>query len=170
MTSRARLGVLGAALGLALMGISAVCIQAQAQDVNAVITQRQDAMKAQGKSLTAIRNFVEDKGDLATAQAAGAQLVQSLQSVPNLFPQKTSLAEFPGKTRAKPDIWAQWDKFVAADQTAAAQAQALSAALQGGDKAAITAALGNLARDVPGNTPTPGGCGACHAVFRGPQT
>jgi cytochrome c556 len=158
------------AAGAGLVAIALAAVPALAQDAAAVLTQRQDAMKAQGRSLTAIRNFVEDKGDLVTAQAAGAQLVQSLQAVPNLFPQKTSLAELPGKTRAKPEIWQQWDKFVAADQAAVAQAQALNAALQGGDKAAITAALGNLARDVPGTTPTPGGCGACHAPFRGPQT
>ena len=166
MKSRIKLAFMAAAFGIAALGSGT----ASAQDVPTVVTQRQDAMKAQGRALTAIRNFVEDKGDLPAAQAAGGQLVQSLQGVQNLFPQKTSLTEFPGKTRAKAEIWAQWDKFVAADQAAVAQAQALNAALQGGDKAAITAALGNLARDVPGNTPTPGGCGACHAAFRGPQT
>jgi cytochrome c556 len=166
MTSSTRL--IAVVAGLVVAALAAV--PALAQDAAAVLTQRQDLMKAQGRSLTAVRNFVEDKGDLATAQAAGAQLVQSLQAIPNLFPQKTSLVEFPGKTRAKPDIWAQWDKFVAADGAAVAQAQALNTALQGGDKAAITAALGNLARDIPGTTATPGGCGGCHGPFRGPAT
>jgi cytochrome c556 len=141
---------------------------AMAQDALQVIEKRQDAMKAQVRSLAAVRNFVEDKGDLPTAQAAGAQLVQSLQTIPSLFPQKTSSAEYPGKTRAKPDIWVHWDKFTAADNAARTQAQALDAALRGGDKAAITAALGNLARDIPGATPNPGGCGGCHAAFREP--
>jgi cytochrome c556 len=166
MNSRVRLAILATALGIAAVAAGSTW----AQDAPAAVTQRQDAMKAQGRSLGAIRAFLEDKGDLAAARAAGAQLVQSLQAVPSLFPQRTGMAEFPGKTRAKPDIWAQWDKFNAANQAAVGQAQALNTALQGGDKAAITAALGNLARDVPGTTPTPGGCGACHAPFRGPAT
>ena len=115
MKSRIKLAFMGAAFGIAALGSGT----APAQDVPTVVTQRQDAMKAQGRALTAIRNFVEDKGDLPTAQAAGGQLVQSLQGVQNLFPQKTSLTEFPGKTRAKAEIWAAWDKFVAADQAAA---------------------------------------------------
>lgn len=166
MTLRSRLVFFGAALGLALAGAGAVW----AQDANTVITQRQDAMKAQSRALATIRDFTQDKGDLAAARAAGAGLVQSLQAVPSLFPQKTSLVEFPGKTRAKADIWAQWDKFNQANSAAVTQAQALNTALTGGDKAAITAALGNLARDIGGTTPNPGGCGGCHAPFRGPQT
>jgi cytochrome c556 len=143
---------------------------AMAQDALQVIGKRQDTMKGQGKALGAIRAFLEDKGALPEAQAAGAGLVASLQSVPTLFPQKTSLVEFPGKTRAKAEIWAQWDKFNADARAAATQAEALNAALKTGDKAAIGTALGNLARDVPGTTATPGGCGTCHAAFRGPQT
>jgi cytochrome c556 len=159
---------LALAIAVAAGGIGA--IPAAAQDALTTIGKRQDVMKGQGKALGAIRAFLEDKGDLAAAQAAGAGLLQSLPAIPSLFPQKTSLVEFPGKTRAKPEIWVQWDKFNAAVTAATAQAQALNTALKAGDKAAISAALGNLARDVPGTTPTPGGCGTCHASFRGPQT
>jgi cytochrome c556 len=155
---------LGAAVAITGMTAGATW----AQDVPTSITQRQDAMKALGRALGAVRAFTEDKGDLAAARTAGAQLTQSLATIPGLFPQKTGMAEFPGKTRAKPEIWAQWDKFNDAQKAALSQAQALNTALQGGDKAAITTALGNLARDVPGATPNPGGCGGCHGPFRGP--
>jgi len=167
MTSRARLGVLGIAFGLALAGAGA----GWAQEATTTIKQRQDLMKAQGKALGAVRGFTEGKADLAAAQAAAAELVKTTSSIPNLFSQGTSNAEFPGKTRAKPEIWAQWNQFIADQKLANSQAEALNTAVQSGDKAAITTALANgLGRDVPGRTENPGGCGACHAAFRAPET
>src|SRR3954462_11898337 len=167
MRARWRLGVLGAAFGLALAGISA----GWAQDATTVINQRQDLMKAQGKALGAIRGFTEGKTDLAAAQAGAAELVRTTASIPNLFPQGTSNSEFPGKTRSKPEIWAQWNQFIADQKSANSQAEALNTAVQSGDKAAITAALANcLARDVPVRTQPPGGCGGCPAAFRAPES
>ena len=58
MRSRARLGVLGAAVGLALAGISA----GWAQDATTAINQRQDLMKAQGKALGAIKGLHRGQG------------------------------------------------------------------------------------------------------------
>src|SRR5690349_4128269 len=139
MTSCARLGVLGVTLWLALAGIGT----GWAQDATTVINQRQDLMKAQGKALGAIRGFTEGKTDLAAAQAAAAELVRTTASIPNLFPQGTSNTEFPGKTRAKPEIWAQWNQFIADQKLANSQADELNRAVQSGDKAAITAALAN---------------------------
>jgi cytochrome c556 len=165
MKSHLTLALLATVLGIAAVGAGT----ALAQDPATVLNQRQDVMKAKGRALGAVRAFTEDKADLAAARAAGAELLKLLEATPTLFPQKTSLVEFPGKTRAKPEIWAQWDKFNEAHRVALTQAQALNTALQSGDKAAITAALGNLARDIPGTTPTPGGCGGCHGPFRGPQ-
>jgi cytochrome c556 len=127
-------------------------------------------MKGQGRSLGASRAFLEDKGELAAAPVAGAQLVQSMPTIPSMFAQKTSMADYPGKSYAKPAIWAQWDKFNADTRAATAQAEALNTALKGGDKAAITTALGALARDLPGATDNPGGCGTCHKPFREKKT
>jgi cytochrome c556 len=141
-----------------------------AQEPPPIVKQRQDLMKQQGKDLTAIKAFLDGKGDQAAAQAAADDLLRTLPQVPNAFPQKTSSADFPGKTRAKPDIWAEWDKFVAAQQNALSKAQALDAAIKSGDKAAITAAFDSLGRDVGGRTQEPGACGTCHAAFRVPAT
>ena len=157
MKSRTIVVALAVALGVAWVGAGT----SWAQDAMATITKRQDHMKAQGKSLGAVRDFTQDKGDLAAAQAGGAQLVQSIAAIPSLFPQKTSMTEFPGKTRAKPEIWAQWDKFNDATKAASAQAEALNTALKGGDKAAITAAFGAMGKD---------GCGGCHTPFREKKT
>lgn len=134
---------------------------AMAQDALQVIEKRQDAMKAQGKATAAIKNYTEGKADLAAARAAGAELVKIVPQIPGLFPQKTGMAEYPGKSYAKPDIWAQWDKFVAAVNVANVKANELNAALTSGDKAAITAAFAAMGKD---------GCGGCHTPFRERKT
>lgn len=130
---------------------------AMAQDTLQVIDKRQDAMKTQGKATAAIKAYTEDKGDIAAARAAGADLVKIVPQIPSLFPQKTGMAEYPGKSYAKPDIWAQWDKFLAAVNVANVKATELNTALAGGDKAAITAAFAAMGRD---------GCSGCHTPFR----
>jgi cytochrome c556 len=157
------------AAGVGLFVVTLATVPASAQDPAAIVAKRVDTMKAQQKSVDAIKAYTEDKGDLAAAQAAGAQLVQSLPTVPSLFPQNTGIAELPDKSRAKPEIWTQWDKFNDALKVSISRAEALNTALRGGDKAAITAALDNMARDWGGRTPNPGGCGVCHGPFRQPQ-
>jgi cytochrome c556 len=134
---------------------------AMAQDALQVVEKRQDAMKAQGKATAAIKAYTEDKGDIAAARAAGAELVKIVPQIPGLFPQKTGMADYPGKSYAKPDIWAQWDKFVAAVNVANTRATELNAALTAGDKAAITAAFAAMGKD---------GCSGCHTPFRERKT
>jgi cytochrome c556 len=126
-------------------------------DDAATLDSRIATMKAQGKDMGAIKAFTEDKGDLAAAQAAGADLVTQVAKIPDLFPKNTGMTAFPGKSYAKDAIWTDWDKFLAAAKTAAAKADALNTALKGGDKAAITAAFGDMGKN---------GCGACHEPFR----
>ena len=93
----------------------------------------------------------------AAAQTAGADLVTQVGKIPDLFPKGTGMAEFPGKSYAKPAIWTDGDKFTAQAKTAADKAAALSAALKGGDKAAITAAFSDMGKN---------GCGSCHELYR----
>jgi len=157
MKRRMRLGVVGAVFGIALAGIGA----SWAQDANTVIVQRQEHMKAQGKALAAIKAYVDGKGDLEAARKGGADLVSLTADVPALFPQQTGMVEYPGKSYAKADIWAQWDKFGQASQQAHAQVVALNAALLSGDKQAITTAFQSVGKE---------GCGACHTPFRQPKT
>ena len=144
---------LAAALGIAWVGVGTTW----AQDAMAVIAKRQDTMKQQGKDFAAVKAYTEDKGELAAAQAGGAELIKTVPTIPSLFPQKTGMAEYPGKSYAKPEIWAEWDKFNAVVKTADDRAQALNTALKSGDKAAITAAFAAMGKD---------GCGGCHTPFR----
>jgi cytochrome c556 len=129
---------------------------ARADDA-AVIESRQAVMKAQGKDMAAIKAFTEDKGELAAAQAAGADLVAEVAKIPGLFPKGTGMAEHAGKSWAKPAVWTDADKFAAQVKVASEKAAALDKALKGGDKAAITAAFGDMGKN---------GCAACHESFR----
>jgi cytochrome c556 len=150
---KATMVALAFAVTLAAGGFGA----AMAQDALQVIEKRQDTMKAQGKALAAVKAYTEDKGDIAAARAAGAGLLKTIPAIPSLFPQKTGMAEYPGKSYAKPEIWAQWDKFLAAVNAANVKATELNTALAGGDKAAVTAAFPAMGKD---------GCGGCHTPFR----
>jgi cytochrome c556 len=131
-----------------------------AQDAQTVIKQRQDVMKQQGRDLAAVKAFLDGKSDQAAAQAGADDLLRTLPQVPTVFPQKTSSAEYPGQTRAKPVIWAEWDKFVAAQQNALSKAQVLDAAVKTGDKAQIQTAFADIGKN---------GCNGCHDTFREPQ-
>jgi cytochrome c556 len=128
-----------------------------AQDPMAVVQNRQAVMKEQGKDLTAIKAFLDGKGDLAQAQKAAADLTQDVRKIPTLFPPGTGMEQFPDKSWARPAIWTENDKFVAAQQNAAAKADALAAAAKSGDRAAIEAAFGDMGKN---------GCGGCHNTFR----
>ena len=145
------------ALAAAIVAGSVYCGPARAQDAAAAVEARQATMKAQGKDMSAIKGYIDDKSDLAAAQAAGADLVTQIAKVPTLFPKGTSMADLPGKSYAKPVIWTEMDKVEAHAKTASDKAAALNTALKGGDKAAITAAFGDMGKN---------GCGACHEPYR----
>lgn len=126
----------------------------------AVVTNRQDAMKAQAKDLGAVKAFIDGKGELAAAQSAGDDLTKRMTEIPDLFPPRTGMAEFPGKSYARPVIWTDWDKFKEAQSNADQKAVALAAALKSGDKAKVEAAFADMGKN---------GCGGCHTTFREPK-
>jgi cytochrome c556 len=129
-----------------------------AQDKEAIIRDRQAAMKLEGPNLRAINDYLNDKGvDQATAIAKAQELVAITNKLAGLWPVGTSSKDLPGKTNAKPDIWEQMDKFKALQATIKADEERLLAALQKGDKSAATAAFGDVGKN---------GCGACHGAYR----
>src|SRR4051812_18841789 len=117
-------------LGLAVAGAVGAA-SALAQDAS-ILQKREAAMKQQGKDLAAVKAYVEGKGELAAAQAATADLVQIMATIPALFPKDTGMAQFPGKSGAKPVIWTEWDKFTGAHRNAVTKAEALNAAAKSG--------------------------------------
>jgi cytochrome c556 len=65
------------------------------------------------------------------------------------------LGEVSVKTKAKPEIWKEHDKFLAADKTVAGQIATLDTAVKSGDKAKVEALFKEI-----------GFCAGCHDTFR----
>ena len=143
---------------IALLAIGALgTTAAWSQDAMKIVQERQALMKRQGKDLGAIRAFGAGKGNAAAAEAAATDLAQTTRKIPTLFPPGTGMAEFPGKSGAKPAIWTEPDKFLAAQKNTVAKVDALAAALKSGGAAAAATGW----KDLWDN-----GCQGCHKSFR----
>ena len=154
MLSVTKFRLLGAALAIGVASMSAAPL---AQDKETVLKDRQATMKEQGKSLGAVKAYIDGKGDLAQAKAGAADLTQTTKKIPDLFPPGTAGPSLTGEYVAKPVIWTDWNKFLDAQKAAATKADALLVAVNSGDKGAIEAAFNDLGKN---------GCGACHTTFR----
>ena len=145
------------ALMATTIGLGGIAVLAQAQDKEAQIKTRRDTMKRQGDDLKAIGDFAKGEGDQAAAQKAIDDLLALNGKIVDLFPAGTSMADFPGKTGAKPEIWQQFDKFKAIPAVLKTEEEKLAAAVKSGDKAAVGAQVANTGKN---------GCGACHTPYR----
>jgi cytochrome c556 len=154
MLSLTKFRVMVAALAIVSTGVAGI---APAQDKDTVLKNRQATMKEQGADLQKVKAYIDGKGDLAQAKAGAADLTQTTKKIPELFPPGTDGPNPTGDYVAKPVIWTDWNKFLEAQKTAAAKADALAVAVNGGDKAAIEAAFADLGKN---------GCGGCHTNFR----
>lgn len=115
---------------------------------------RNAAMKSLGGAMKALGGAVAG-GDAAAAQAAAAKISATAAEVPDLFK-----GGKPGDSRAKAEIWTNFDDFTA-------NANALKAAA---DAVAADAAAGKLGSDPKAVVGKIGAtCGACHKAYRGPK-
>jgi cytochrome c556 len=127
-------------------------------DKEGVIKQRREAMKSMGKSMGAVKGYMEGKADLAAAQQGANTIAQTAPKIDELFPKGTSMTEFPDKkTGAKPVIWSEHDKFVAAQKQLVSESQKLVDVVKTGDKAKIGEQFASVGKN---------GCGNCHNTFR----
>lgn len=125
-----------------------------------VIEQRRALMKDTSKANKIVGAFVKKgQGSAADVAAAGKRIAANAAKMAGLFPKGTSLADALGKTRAKPDIWAQWSKFEMAAGSLKTASENLSRVAAGGDAAAIKVAAGGIGKS----------CKECHKPFRGPK-
>ncbi|HEV2552115.1 MAG TPA: cytochrome c [Stellaceae bacterium] len=130
-----------------------------AQDKPEIIRERQALMKRQAEDLKAIQGYVSGTIDRATAVAKVNELLSLPGKIVDLFPPGTSLAEFPGETHAKPEIWQQHDRFKEVPIALQRAEEKLAATLKNGSKQDVVDALDAVGRS---------GCGACHTYFRAP--
>ena len=121
------------------------------------VKDRQAAMKSNAKAAKALQRAAK-KGDRAAVEKQAMRIVAIAEEIPALFPKGSDRRTLGAKaTRAKPEIWAKWDKFKAdADALKSAAMQVASAAKGGGDMMMAAKGLGKA-------------CGGCHKAFRGPK-
>lgn len=154
MTPSMMCWALGLVVSLAVAGSAAA---APAQDNEAILKERQATMKQQGKDLGAIKAYLDGKADQASAVAAATGLTETTRKIPSLFPAGADGASPDGDYRPKPAVWAEPARFLDAQKTAAAKADALLIAVKAGNKPDIHTAFVDLGKN---------GCGNCHQTFR----
>jgi cytochrome c556 len=150
----AELLIPGAMIAGAVIGAAAT---ASAMDGSQLINDRAEVMKQQAKDLRVVKAYFSGDGDQSAALAAAADLTRTTRKIPDLFPAGSDAPSPGGKFAPKPEIWSQWDKFLAAQRNAAAKADALLASVKSSGKAEIQAAFADFGKN---------GCGGCHEHFR----
>lgn len=141
--------------GIALMiaALLASATSAQAEEPENYIKYRQAMMTAigghNGAATQIMRGKVDPEGDLVIHANALAALSSN---IPRLFPEGSDF----GETKAKDEIWSQWDKFEQAANDAKMATAAFSEAVSSGDADRIAKTF----KDVGDS------CKGCHKEFR----
>jgi len=154
MRNVVRFGVAAIAMA-SILGLGMVA--GSAEDKEAAIKTRRDTMKQMGGDFKAIADFTKGEADQATALAKAQDLQALAPKIVALFVPGTSLADFPGKTGAKAEIWTEMDKVKAMIPVLEAAEQKLTDAVRSGDKAAVGAQIAATGKE---------GCGGCHTPYR----
>lgn len=120
-----------------------------------VIKYRQNVMRSIGGHTGAIAAVVKGEVSFGGHVAAHAESLAAMsETVIDLFPEGTLTG---AETRAKPEIWQDWDDFRAkADDLQAAAGNLVQVVNGGGDLAAIETAFGDVGK----------ACGGCHRPYR----
>ena len=157
MSGRNRLLILGLVIVVMIVGV--IFIQTSyGSDLPEIVEQRQEAMKGLGGHMKAIGESLESGSpDAALVEEHATAIANTADAIPTLFPEGTSLEDIDGKVGAKPEIWHDWAGFEAAATNLGTLGDALVAAAQTGDAAAMQAAFKTLGEQ---------GCGGCHSKFR----
>ena len=127
-------------------------------DAAQTVEARQNFFKALGQETKALGGLTQAyDAEAAKADAAKLDTILKTDMAP-LFAAGTSVAEFPGQTRAKAEIWANMEDFGAKGKAMHEAAAGLVAAAGNGADA-YGAAFGKFA----------GTCKACHDDYRLPD-
>jgi cytochrome c556 len=136
----------------AILSAGTVYAQAERTDPNSIA--RSDLMKMQGQNIGILSEMADGKipHDAAAAEAAKAALIETAGKIEATFMEQG--AADPA-SRAKPEIWANWDDFLV-------KAKALGDAAAAVDVASaesIGAGMGALG----------GACADCHKAYQAPK-
>jgi cytochrome c556 len=139
-----------------VVALALVVTGTQAQDDEAYVQYRQKVMQSNGGHMGAIGAIMKNKLPYTSNIVAHAQAMQITSTViEDAF--KKEITE--GKTDAKPEIWQDWDKFVAAAKAMGEESGKLAEGARTGDMDAIGAQVKALGKS----------CGDCHKPFKKPK-
>ncbi len=147
----------GAVIGLAAAVLVAGTRSGIAQDKLAEIKARQDFMKRQQDDVDAINAYAKGKGDKAVALEKANDLLSLTGKIVDQFPAGTSATDFPGKTKAKPEIWQEMDKFKAIPPRLHTMEVKLVDVINTGTPQQAGDEMRSIYR---------GGCNSCHGPYR----
>lgn len=143
-------------LMVGMLGLVLMLTGAQAQDDEHYLGYRQKVMKSMGASMGAIADILKHRLPFASHIGVHASDISRMSTVISGAFEK-EITE--GRTDAKPEVWQDWDKFVAAAQGLEEESAKLADIASSGDMAAIGAQVKNLGK----------ACGDCHKPFRKPK-
>ncbi len=145
-----------------LVGVSAVAaiaagigVASAADESENIIKYRQNVMRSIGGHMGAISGVVKREVTFSGHVGTHADsLAATSRTIVDLFPPGSTTG---AETRAKAEIWQDWDDFRAkAGDLVAAADNLVRVAHSGGDAAALEAAFGQVGM----------ACGGCHRPFR----
>lgn len=129
---------------------------AQAQDDDAHLAYRQKLMKSVGANKGAIDDILKNGLPFHDNIAAHARALQEASTlIESAF--KKEITE--GRTDSKPEIWQEWEQYLAAAGKLGEASASVIAAVASGDEAALMTATKALG----------GSCGGCHKPYRKPK-
>jgi cytochrome c556 len=139
---------------LALILIATVA-SAGASRAESIIPVLHATMRMMAASLAQIAAFAKGDGEQTATLDTAKKVVTLAKSIPAIFPPGSELTELPSKFEA-PTTWDDVDRFLEAQKHLVIEAGKLLAAVNDGDKEAISQQVANTRK----------ACSACHEQFR----
>ena len=141
---------------IVMLGWTLLLTGVQAQDDEHILGYRQKVMKSMGASMGAIGDVLKHKLPFAGHIGVHAADISRMSTV---IAESFEKEITEGRTDAKPEVWQDWDKFVAAAEALEAEGAKLAEIAGSGDMAAIGGQVKALGK----------ACGDCHKPFRKPK-
>ena len=159
MTPQSNLKNLKFAAALAPKSVSRICatifvclIATAFGTANAdIITDRKAGFKGNADSMKAIAAAI-GSGDYQTVISRAEEIASWANKIPSYFPEGSDT----GDTKARAEIWFEFDAFKAKAKANETAAQTLATAAKSGDQGAMMAGLKNLGAS----------CKSCHSNFK----
>lgn len=143
---------------LVVLALGAVALTLSAQDEPAPALQyRQKLMQGHRASMGSIGDIMKHKLPVGMKHVAGHATALSNYAalIPGAFEEKVS----EGLTDAKPEVWQNWNDFLAKASNLEQAAKTLASAAEGGDMQAVMGGLKGVGD----------ACRGCHDNYRKPE-